>query len=141
MLISMDNHLGNLWVGNGPENTAIGMLTHNMSPIIKDIQDGGLSGQKAYDAITKYQGFRQYTQQLLADPILRTVIGMRNTREVVSFLKQVRLNAQLDPPPGTTTINMARYQDIRGRLERLSNFPAHFDEQKVIDIYNDFMAL
>ncbi|GHJ41105.1 hypothetical protein [Streptomyces sp. TS71-3] len=141
LLDSMNNNTSNLWPGQGAANSAIGMLAHHMPDLIDEISRQHLAGQEAYDVIAQYSGFQQNTQQQLADPIFEFVRNQANPREVVRFLKQVQLNAEIDMPSGNPQASVMAWQDLRGRFERLQNDPVRHTEAHVLSLYQDFMNM
>ncbi|NEY31100.1 hypothetical protein GTU99_02580 [Streptomyces sp. PRKS01-65] len=141
LLDAMNNNTSNLWPGQGAANTAIGMLAHHMPDLIEEISSNRLAGQEAYDVIAQYSGFQQHTQQQLADPIFEFVRNETNPREVVRFLKQVQLNADIDLPSGNPQESVMAWQDLRGRFERLRNDPVRHTEAQVLRLYQDFMDM
>ncbi|MFD4998100.1 hypothetical protein [Streptomyces buecherae] len=141
LLDEMNNNTSNLWPGQGASNSAIGMLAHHMPELIEEISSRGLAGQEAYDVIAQYSGFQQSTQRQLADPIYDFVRNETNPREVVRFLKQVQLNAELDIPSGNPEGSVMAWQELRGRFERLQNHPVGHTEAQVLSLYRDFMAM
>jgi hypothetical protein len=141
LLDEMNNNTSNLWPGQGADNTAIGMLAHHMPPLIEEISRRRLAGQEAYDVIANYSGFQQGTQQQLADPVFEFVRNETNPREVVRFLKQVQLNAEIDIPAGNPEASVMAWQELRGRFERLRNDPVRHTEAHVLSFYQDFMNM
>lgn len=141
LLNEMNNNLSNLWPGQGAANSAIGMLAHHMTEPIEQISRQRLAGQAAYDVIAQYSGFQQNTQQQLADPIFAVVLGMTNSRAVVTYLREVQLNAALDLPSGNPEASMATWQELRGRFERILNDPVRYTEADVLRLYESFMHM
>ncbi|MGW0845497.1 hypothetical protein ACWD26_36245 [Streptomyces sp. NPDC002787] len=141
LLDGMNNNQSNLWAGNGAANSAIGMLAHHMPEAIEEISQQRLSGQAAFDVVAQYSGFQQGTQQQLADPILEVVKSLTNPREVVRYLREVQLNADLDLPGGNPQQSVMIWQDLRGRFERLQNDPGGHTEAQVLALCQAFMNM
>ncbi len=138
-LNTMNNNINNLWPGDGPDNSAIGMLSHHMTTLINDIENRGLVGQAAFNVINNFHGFETVRQAELARPFYDMVINMGVTRDIVTYLREVQANAGLDLPSATTGPDYTDWQFLYRRFEHLRSHPADWSERDVHDLFDAFM--
>ncbi|WP_373299019.1 DUF4157 domain-containing protein [Streptomyces toxytricini] len=138
MLNDMNNNPNNLWPGDGPDNSAIGMLSHHMTARINTIQAQGLTGQAAFDTINQFHGFEQIRQAQLARPFYEAVRGMTNTGEIVRYLRDVQSNAGLDLPYATGR-DFSEWEFLYQRFEHLRDNPGAWSEALVLELFSAFM--
>ncbi len=139
MLDSMNNNINNLWPGDGPDNSAIGMLSHHMTARINEIGNRGLVGQAAFDAVNQYHGFEALRQAQLARPYYDAVMNMNDTGQIVRYLRDVQANAGLDLPYSTAGPDFRDWEFLYQRFEHLRDHPADWTEADVHTLFDSFM--
>jgi len=68
----MNNYIPNLVPGPGPENSAIGMLSHSIEKQLPDLEEEDATPREIAASLGSFSGFQQAKQRELMEPVLKT---------------------------------------------------------------------